>query len=384
MRLLHTGDLHLDSAFCAYGQRGAEQQREAGRDTLRRIFECAESEKCDMILIAGDLFDGKYVTPETETLFLSLCAASPFPIVIATGNHDPYTEGSFWKSVTLPEQVYLFNSSELQCFVFEELKVKVYGYAFSSAVMTESPLLGAQRNDENEDEDQSEDGYLHLLCAHADLSSPVSRYAPLTVGDIVGLGIDYAALGHIHNPPSNLSYGSTEIRYCGFAEGRSFDECGEGGVLLVTLAEGDVTVERRVVSETRYEQIELDVSAYAEESALRAAIGRVVSPYAERSGTHLRLTLVGTADPDMLSPILSDTSGFAQALASLQVQNLTIPCPDGASLERDITLRGALYRALYVRLIDSDPELRRTALRALQIGLAAIDGRRIPTEEDDV
>ena len=69
MRLLHTGDLHLDSAFRAYGQRGAEQQREAGREMLRRIFECAKTEKCDMILIAGDP-DRDFVfldkTPERE------------------------------------------------------------------------------------------------------------------------------------------------------------------------------------------------------------------------------------------------------------------------------------------------------------------------------
>ena len=55
MRILHTGDLHLDSPFCAYGQKDAEKQREAGRELLRRIFDCAKDEKCEMILIAGDL-----------------------------------------------------------------------------------------------------------------------------------------------------------------------------------------------------------------------------------------------------------------------------------------------------------------------------------------
>ena len=96
MRLLHTGDLHLDSAFCAYGQRGAEQQREAGRDTLRRIFECAESEKCDMILIAGDLFDSRFVSPATEELFCELVENANIPVVLSPGNHDWYTEGGIY------------------------------------------------------------------------------------------------------------------------------------------------------------------------------------------------------------------------------------------------------------------------------------------------
>ena len=69
MKLLHTGDLHLDSAFCAYGQRDAEAQRARSRELLARIFELADDRACDMILIAGDLFDSRFVAPESAELF---------------------------------------------------------------------------------------------------------------------------------------------------------------------------------------------------------------------------------------------------------------------------------------------------------------------------
>jgi hypothetical protein len=49
---------------------------------------------------------------------------------------------------------------------------------------------------------------------------------------------------------------------------------------------------------------------------------------------------------------------------------------------RDITVRGAFYRALLDKLRSDDPEERRLALRALRIGLLAIDGKRF-TEEDE-
>lgn len=375
MKFLHTADLHLDASYAGAGVLGADARREASRRLLTRIFALARKESCDLILIAGDLFDSKYVTPETAELFARLCAESACPIVIAPGNHDPYADGSFYKTATLDEKVYLFNSTELQCFTFDAIRTKVFGYAFPSGVMSESPLLGVR--------EEEKDGYIRLLCAHADLSSPISRYAPLTAGDVVGLGIDYAALGHIHNMPEPISVGGSEIRYCGFAEGRSFDECGEGGVWLGTIEDGQMKLERRSVAETRYEQTELDVSAYGDEQSLRAAIRATVTAYIGTLSTHLRISLIGMSDPDLLASVLADTT-LGEGLASIKLLNLTIPRTDGAALQQDITLRGALYRALYVRLIDSDASVRRTAVRALQIGLAAIDGRRIPTEEDEV
>ena len=39
---------------------------EENRKLLENVFECAKHEQCQMILIAGDLFDSRYVTPETE------------------------------------------------------------------------------------------------------------------------------------------------------------------------------------------------------------------------------------------------------------------------------------------------------------------------------
>jgi DNA repair exonuclease SbcCD nuclease subunit len=151
VRLLHTGDLHLDSAFCTYGKRDAEEQRESGRRLLRRIFESAKTENCDMILIAGDLFDGRFVTPETEDLFCELVQSVGMPVVIAPGNHDFYTENGFYAKARarLGESLILFCSDELQMFELDELRVRIFGYAFVSPSLSENPLLGAQLPDDN-------------------------------------------------------------------------------------------------------------------------------------------------------------------------------------------------------------------------------------------
>lgn len=374
MKILHTGDLHLDSAFCAENLKTADGRREEQRALLRRVFACAKEEACDLILIAGDLFDSRSVTPETAALTEKLLRESTCPVVIAPGNHDPYTEGSFYHTYQkkqMPEHVYLFTSNELQCFEIEELQTRVFGYAFSSAFLPQSPLSGAVMPEKA--------GWKHLFCAHADLTSPISRTAPVTEGDLLRANFDYAALGHIHRPPV---IDSERIRYCGFAEGRSFDELGAGGVWLVTLEEGEAPkLERRILSEKRYEIEELDLSSCMDEAAMSEAIERAIQKASDRGITHLRLYLVGAADPELLSVSLVDTNQNQNRLALCELQNLTIPVADGSFLKNDMTIRGAFYRALYPKLTDEDPVVRRRAAKALRIGLGAIDGRAIPTEE---
>jgi len=371
MKILHTGDLHLDSPFCSEGSVGADQKREAQRALLRRIFACAKEEECGLILVAGDLFDGRHVSPETRRLTEKLLRESACPVVIAPGNHDPYTEDGVYGQLELPEHVDLFTSTELQCFEIESLNARVFGYAFTSQFLSESPLAGVTMPEK--------EGRWHLFCGHADLTSPISRTAPVTEGDLLRAGFDYAALGHIHKPPK-LS--AEQVQYCGFAEGRSFDELGEGGVLLVTLEpDKSIHIERKILSQNCYELGELDLSPYPDEAAMLGAIEETVRAWEEKGITHLRLSLVGSADPELLSSVLDKTNQEDLGLALLELQNLTIPVTDGNFLKNDITLRGALYRALYPKLTDDDPTVRRRAAKALQIGLCAIDGRAIPTEE---
>ena len=371
MKLLHAADLHLDSSYCGTDVLTAEEKREAQRRLLRRIFDCAREESCDLILLAGDLFDSRLVTPETERLVLRLLESAACPVVIAPGNHDPYVKGSLYQSGKLPENVYVFSSDEVQCYEPEGLNVRVFGYAFLSSSLRRSPLTGAQTPEKG--------GYWHLLCAHGDIEDPVSQYCPLTVSDIEHFEIDYAALGHIHNPAPLPEGGHAVIRYSGFAEGRGFDELGDGGVCLVTLNEGEpIRVERRILSEQRFLIDELDIGGCEEDEELWERVRSICERYGAVGGTHLRLNLVGAVEPEMVEALIANREALIGKLASLELRDQTLPVADGKTLSKDITLRGAFYKALLPQLMSDDPEIRRRAALSLQIGLAAIEGRRIP------
>jgi DNA repair exonuclease SbcCD nuclease subunit len=91
MRLLCTGDLHL-GAHPEYGAKPGDRLRDQAH-VLEQIATIAFREKVDMILNAGDTFDGPAVPPEQLDVyarFVAACDAMDIPVVAITGNgkHD--------------------------------------------------------------------------------------------------------------------------------------------------------------------------------------------------------------------------------------------------------------------------------------------------------
>ena len=374
MKILHTGDIHLDSPFSSEDIIGAERRREAQRRVITRIFTLAKEEGCDLILIAGDLFDSEYVSPDTEKLVMKLFSEAGVPIVIAPGNHDPYSDGSFYKRNTFSDNVYIFTSTELQMIELDSLSTSVYGYAFVSSAMTSSPLADTPAPNDQAD--------FRLLCAHADLSSPISRYCPLTLGDIRRFDFDYAALGHVHNPSEELTGGDKSIRYCGFPEGRSFDERGDGKVLIIELDDEGCEVYEKKVSSTSYVIDSADVSDLTEREELIDLVKSVISKNSSSDQIHQRLYLTGFASEAVASAILYLDKELSGDSLYLSVIDETLPAISGESLKDDISLRGEFYRALLPKLSSDDPAERRLAVLALRLGLSAIDGRDLTRRSD--
>lgn len=369
MKFLHTADLHLDSPFCALVAESAEGRRERQRSVLKKIFKLAADEKCDMLLIAGDLFDGSFVSDSTARCFFKLTEEIGIPVVVSAGNHDPFTPSSIYARKDIPSNLYAFSSNELQVFSFPELDTEILGYSFTSAVISESPLSNS--------EPIERDHKNRLLLAHGDFGAPISRYSPITESDIDKFGVDYAALGHIHQRSEQVTDGGAPVVYCGFAEGRSFDEEGEGGAYIVELSDGKADYKWHKLSDIIYVSETLDISGAKDGDGVVDLIKRAVTSEQYKNRAHVRLTLVGAIDPDELYSIDSLSESLKGELLSLDIRNETIPALSASYLEQDPTIRGELYRSLLPRLTGSDPNQRRVAARALAIGLAAIDGRSV-------
>ena len=364
VKILHTADLHLDSPNSGLGLASAEAVRNEQRLVFSKMMEYVSENAIDIVLICGDLFDGKYISNETKNLVKRKFAQLPCPVVIAPGNHDPYNTVSLYHSGELPDNVYVFSSEEMQIFDFDNIGVSVCGYAFTSDRLEHSPITSFVPRRTR---------YAPVLCAHADLGATFSKYAPVSVSDIERCNFAYAALGHIHNEPENLP---ENIKYCGFPTGRSFDELGYGGAYLVTL-DGEKTVAERIVfSEHRFIKESLDVSSASSGADVEKIIREHIEANNYGGETSLCLELFGTL-PLSVTPDIKRLAAIKLPLRQLKLKDATTALPDTKYLEEDLTLRGELYRTLLPKLNSTDADERRSAALALRLGLCAIDGQSV-------
>lgn len=369
VRLFHIADLHLGSPFSGFDVKNSEMRRLRQLDQFEHSLELAKGEGCSAVLIAGDLFDCGYADGDTVSRAFEILGKCGMPVVISPGNHDPYTEGGIYSSHSLPGNVHVFDSPEMGRIDLAELGVCVHGYAFESEHYLSDPLSAGFEICENK---------FNVMCAHGDVYSPISTYAPINLAQLEGSGLDYVALGHIHKYSEPLKVGKTMVAYSGFPEGRSFDECGYGGAVIVTLSKNKTpaaSAERVILSDRQYISDTLDVTGAESRSDILAAVRRYVESKDLGVETCLRLTLIGNVHPN--APLSISVPSEDMGVSLLELKNDTLPIFDAEYLENDITLRGALYRQLLPSMNSPDPEMRRVAVGALRMGLAALDGRML-------
>ena len=369
LRLFHTADLHLGSPFSGFDVKTGELRRRRQVDSFARSLEYAKNEGCDAILIAGDLLDCGYVDGDTVKATFDAIERCGIPVILSPGNHDPFSEGGIYSSHSLPSNLYIFDSPEMGRIDLPEIGLCVHGYAFESDRYSFDPLASGV--------ELCPDRF-NVMCAHGDIFSAISTYAPINLAQLGELSLDYVALGHIHKYSEPIRIGKTTVAYSGFQEGRSFDECGFGGALVITLSADrtpSATVERVILSDKQYLSELLDVTGAESRSDILNAIKEFIQKRELGKETCLRLTLVGNVHPK--APAALSLSADEVGLALIDIKNETVPLFDAEYLENDITLRGALYRQLLPSLSSPDPEVRRVAVGALRMGLAALEGRML-------
>lgn len=370
IKILHTADLHLDSPFYALTAAQGAKRREGLRNVFRAMTEFVRNEKADLFLIAGDLFDARFVTRDTIDLVRSEFESIPDAfVVIAPGNHDPYSPGSVWEKIEMPENVCVFRHDLLKKVSVPGKDVDVYGYAFASPSFRHSPLVGQKIADPSK---------INVLCAHTQIDDPLTEYAPVSREQLAAFGADYAALGHVHNADGLYGEaGKCRWAYSGCPEGRSFDECGRKHALIVriekTAGTAQVKAEKRVFSELRFEKADVDVTGASSSSEVREAVTRALGGAGYDKNTVLRVRLTGQTARPVTFAGLEDALG----VASLQIKDETLAVWN-AGLGSDRTIRGEFYRAIKPMLESPDEHEREVALGALKYALFAMSGEDVP------
>ena len=275
LKILHSADWHLDSPFAGFAGDRQAYLKDWQRKLPDTVADLCRRENCDLVLLAGDLFDGPASKDSVENLKRALrdCGV---PVFISPGNHDFCTPGSPWLEEIWPENVHIFTGA-LESVAVEKLNCRVYGAGFTG--MDCPGLLEGFRA-------EGEERY-QIAVLHGDPVQRRSPYCPVTPAQIRNSGLHYLAMGHIHKA-GQLREGKTLCAWPGTPMGRGYDEIGEKGLYLVQLEE---TAELR--------QIQLDTPRFYEltvntdEEALENLLP------GEGNRDFYRVTLTGSGEADM-------------------------------------------------------------------------------------
>lgn len=240
---VHAADLHLDTPFTQLHSVAPEVGQallEASLNSFDTIVEMTIQRGAAFFLVAGDIYDGAERGLRAQLRFhagLERLSKAGIASFIIHGNHDPVATG--WSAVhDWPPNVVIFPPGDphvVQVRKGDEVIATVQGISYATSRTTENLALRLRRPNEP----GFAIGMLH--CNVQGRGDGHENYAPCTIEDLANTGLDYLALGHIHQYKV-LSQGKPWVVYPGNIQARSPkpSERGAKGAVVVEVARGEV------------------------------------------------------------------------------------------------------------------------------------------------
>ena len=348
IKILHSADWHLDSPL----QLGSEEQSRFLRQALKKIPQkiaaAAKAQNCDLVLLAGDLFDGIYTGDTLQSLKNSL-EEMAVPVFIAPGNHDFVSLDSPWLKEVFPENVHIFTQPTVTYQDIPQLDLRVYGGGFTS--MDCAGMLEHFR-------EESPMTY-NIGIFHGDPTQTNSPYCPITSQQVKNSNFDYLALGHIHKGDA-FRAGKTLCAWPGCPMGRGYDETGEKGVLLVTLADS-----------VKAEFLPLDTPRFYDLQIAPDALSATLPPVGNTD--FYRITLTGPSEPLDLDVLKAEYSRFP----NLMLRDATVLPVDVWSSAGEDTFEGVYFKLLHDALEHADTDTQRQIRLAAKISRQILDKQEV-------
>lgn len=375
--ILHFADLHLDSSFRgSLGSVAMQARAEELKATLAAIVDVARERQVRLLLVAGDLFEGKYVRKATvkfaADLFASLAGQAGQPgtdVFIAPGNHDPAVPGSYYVTYPWPDNVHIFGP-KWTAYELPDCPVTVWGWGFDRPAVHDR-ILGELRIDDR--------SRLHIAVLHGSaelgIASGHDPYLPFSADEVRASGADYIALGHYHRPSTVAVAGGRELaRYPGSPASLKFGQPPPYGVIVGTVGRDRTDLELVPIPGREHRELTVDVSgAVSLEDVARTVLAAIRAQ--ERQEHLYRLTLTGCVDAELQLSTATLEAKLAPEFHYVRCKDETRPDYDLDALAAEQTVRGAFVRRLQAELAAASDEQRPLLEQALAYGLAAFSGK---------
>jgi DNA repair exonuclease SbcCD nuclease subunit len=299
LKILHTSDIHLGMKFAGYPDVQADLA-EARFGTLTSLVELANVRQCDLLVVAGDLFDR--ISMAKKDIVRAAQILTEFQgklTVVLPGNHDFVSAGddTLWA---------YFRSKGPDVLVLDEAKTYLLKHYDLDVCLYAAPCT-AKHSDKNAvgwvsgtARDQSVK--FHIGIAHGSLAgvSPDfdKRYHPMTSEELLTFGLDLWLLGHTHIQYPASPGPQDRIFYAATPEPDGFDCSHEGKAWVLEIDQEQVRAESVTTGTYRVMHDDTTVSSGADIENLRSKF--TLSSYA---WTLMKLSLSGRLPRDVCESI---------------------------------------------------------------------------------
>lgn len=256
-KFLHAADLHIDSPLAGlakYDGAPEDELRGATRKAMANLVSAAVEHAVDLVVLAGDIFDGDWRDFQTGLFFvsqLSKLADAGIPVVLVAGNHDAASVIS--RNLTLPPSVTRLADNAAEICRFDDLEVAVIGQSYANKSV---------ENDLVVDYPTADPGLFTIGLLHTSLDGRPghANYAPTSLDRLRSKNYDYWALGHVHQR-EEVHQGDPWVVFPGNLQGRHARETGPKGATLVTVEDREiVSVVPLILDEVRWERVSIDAT----------------------------------------------------------------------------------------------------------------------------
>jgi DNA repair exonuclease SbcCD nuclease subunit len=371
-RFVHAADLHLDTPFAMIGRVApeiAQRLRDASLVAFDALVRMAIEREAAFVIFAGDVYDSADRSVRAQLRFLrgvEKLGERQIPVFMAHGNHDPL-DG--WPAAPrLPRNLIVFGSEAVETHTIRiagEARAQVYGISYGRRDVTENLALRFRRRDQP-------GVHIGVLHCNAGSQPEYAAYSPCTVADLSAAGMDYWALGHIHQH-QRLLEGRPWIVYPGSLQAGKSSEIGPRGAVVVEVSGNGVAgVEFVALDCVRFARVDVDISSEPDLHSLRKAIlGLAVGDGMDvvltvvlsgRGALHGELRRHGAID-DLLRD-LREELGVASPFVWID----RIIDQSRAELDRETIARRGDFSAELTRLVDGlrdEPETLRSLLAGI-------------------
>jgi DNA repair exonuclease SbcCD nuclease subunit len=365
MKILATADLHLGMKFSAYPEMQAELS-DARFRTLEKLVQEANQRGCDLLVVAGDLFER--ITVAKKDILRAASTLNKFEgkaAAVLPGNHD-YAAG---------EDASLWWSFKEQCgdavLVLDKPKVYPLGHYDLDCCLYAGPCT-EKHSAQNavswvRSAPREENCSLHIGVAHGSIESfsPdfAEQYYPMKMSELEDAGLDFWIIGHTHAQIPDPVSSAPVIFVPGTPEPDGFD-CRHAGAAWVIETHGSGTLSCESVGTGQYRFFEEQVNVDSSES-VRKLVDTYASPLYTSSLVKLRVS--GSLPEDAFDEIrsveekLHDKLPYLVVDTSGVVKNIT-----GETIEREFASGSFPYELLKQLLDDGDLEALQEAYQLIQ------------------